>query len=168
METLFRRQFRIRIQSSSPQTCTQKTQYPEPQKLDPEPSIQGRLAQYLTVTLHRCIILLYQSSDHIVVPHCCPASLSHIVTLYHRPHDHTASSHRIVLCCFGLNIFIPLFKARDACLNVLDGFENYVFFISALCCLELLPRLLSISGYFCKCGSLHHDFHCICFARCVM
>ena len=40
---------------------------------------------------------LYQSLDHIVVPHCCPASLSHIVTLYHRPHDHTASSHRIVI-----------------------------------------------------------------------
>ena len=64
----------------------------------------------------------------------------------------------------GFDIFALLFEARNARLNVLEGIENYLFFVSSLRCLNILPCFLNRCGYFCERGSLYHDFHGIRFA----
>ena len=74
---------------------------------------------------------------------------------------------RVVLCDFGLDIFVLLFEARDACLNVLKGVEHYVFFVGVTY-FDPLSCFLNRCSYCCERGSLYRDSHRICFARLVV
>ena len=76
--------------------------------------------------------------------HCCLCrgridtsgfGLNFVKFIYHFP---------IILHDFGLNIFMPLPEAHNTCLDVLQGIENYVFFIA-------VPHYLELQGFFKRC-----------------
>ena len=64
---------------------------------------------------------------------------------------------------FSLAVFALLLKPRNSCLNVLDGIEDCVFFVSA-CDFDALKALLKGVADSRKLASVNHDRIYSCFA----